>query len=410
MGKRHIGARSEMAIKRGITMDLSKKTLERLLEKIPAMVVLVNKEYRIQYINHVTSATDKASIVGKPQFEFVPEEYREEIRQKCDRVFATGQTAQYEAPGYSHDGRLLWFLVTAERVEIDDGQHYLAMHLLDITERKALNQALEQSDSIRQALIENVPGMVYRGNPDWSIVIMRGCEEISDYTPQEIAAMEHGWLSIIHPDDRQRAAKAGEEIVKSPQSAIHTYRIITKTGEVRWVEDRKKSFFQNGEFAGVDGILIDTTERQTAETQLKKAQEDLIAQQRAAIQELSTPVIQVWNDILVLPLIGTIDTVRANHLIRQLLEAIVERQAIVVIIDITGVAIVDTRVAASLIETVQAARMLGTECIITGINPEIAQTLIRSGVSLGDIKTKGNLQNGLEYAFNVTGRRVEEET
>ncbi|MFC1706875.1 ABC transporter substrate-binding protein [Planctomycetota bacterium] len=144
----------------------------------------------------------------------------------------------------------------------------------------------------------------------------------------------------------------------------------------------------------------------TREIAERKKAEELVREQSQAILELSTPAIQVWDNILVQPLIGAIDTERARQLVEHLLRAIADRQAEVVIIDITGVPVVDTMVAASLMSTVQAARMLGAECVVTGVNPSIAQTLVRSGVSLGDVKTKGSLQGGLQFAFEVTGQRV----
>ena len=137
-----------------------------------------------------------------------------------------------------------------------------------------------------------------------------------------------------------------------------------------------------------------------------KAREETIRAQAEAIVELSTPVIQVWDGILILPLIGTVDATRQEQLMEQILYAIADKRSEAVIIDITGVPVVDTYVAENLIRTVQAARMLGAECVVTGINSEIAQALIRAGVSLGDVTTRGNLQGGLQFAFQLTGRRV----
>lgn len=134
--------------------------------------------------------------------------------------------------------------------------------------------------------------------------------------------------------------------------------------------------------------------------------EQIIRAQSNAILELSTPVIQIQEGILVLPLVGTVDTVRAQQLLAQLLQSISEKKAMAVIIDITGVPMVDTSVASHLIKTVNAARMLGAECLLTGVSPNLAQSLVKAGIPLSDVRTRGTLQTGLEHALKITGREI----
>lgn len=137
----------------------------------------------------------------------------------------------------------------------------------------------------------------------------------------------------------------------------------------------------------------------------------IVASQRAAILELSTPVIEIWNGIMVLPLIGTIDSVRTRQIMESLLTRVVETQAEVVILDLTGVSVVDTAVANHLMKTIEAAELLGTHCILTGISPAIAQTMVHLGVDLGHITTCSSLRVGLQQALRnqgVTLTRVEQ--
>ncbi len=126
--------------------------------------------------------------------------------------------------------------------------------------------------------------------------------------------------------------------------------------------------------------------------------ERVITEQQAAMLALSTPVLQIRDQILVLPLIGTIDSARAAQIVEQLLNSIVETQASIVIIDITGVPLIDTAVANHLIKTIQAAKMLGADTVITGISPANAQTLVTLGVDLSMMTTKGNLRAGVKLA------------
>jgi len=137
-----------------------------------------------------------------------------------------------------------------------------------------------------------------------------------------------------------------------------------------------------------------------------KARQILMEQQSKAIMELSTPVIQIWEEILVLPLIGAVDTARAQLILESLLEEITARQAAVVIIDITGVPVIDTSVANHLLLTIAASRTLGAESILTGVSPINAQTLAKLGVDLRSVTSLGSLQRGLKVAFEMTGNRV----
>ncbi len=134
--------------------------------------------------------------------------------------------------------------------------------------------------------------------------------------------------------------------------------------------------------------------------------ERVMRQQQEAIRELSTPVLQVRDRLLILPIIGLIDTDRARQLTEQLLDAIREFRALVVVMDITGVAAVDSKVANHLIQTVDAARLLGTTVILTGVSPATAQTIVTIGVDLSRIQTVGDLQGGIDLADQLLGYRV----
>jgi rsbT co-antagonist protein RsbR len=137
--------------------------------------------------------------------------------------------------------------------------------------------------------------------------------------------------------------------------------------------------------------------------------ERVIREQQAAIRELSTPVLQVRGRLLILPIIGVLDSQRARQLTEQLLGAIQQNRAKVVVIDITGVASIDETVANHLVQTVEASRLMGASAILTGLSSEIAQTLVDLGVDLGSMRTVGDLQGGLEEAERLLGYRVIQE-
>jgi len=137
-----------------------------------------------------------------------------------------------------------------------------------------------------------------------------------------------------------------------------------------------------------------------------RERERIIREQQEAIRELSTPVLQVRERLLILPIIGLIDPHRARQLTEQLLRGIRANRAKVVVIDITGVAAMDANVANHLVLTVESARLLGARIIVTGLSPEIAQTLVNIGVDLGKMNTVGDLQGGIEEAERLLGYKV----
>ena len=137
----------------------------------------------------------------------------------------------------------------------------------------------------------------------------------------------------------------------------------------------------------------------------QRSREDVVRRQQEEIAELSTPVVKLWEGILALPLIGTLDSARTQTVMENLLQAIVDQSADLAIIDITGVPTVDTLVAQHLLKTIAAARLMGADCIVSGIRPQIAQTMVHLGVEL-DVVSKATLADALLLAFHRTGRAV----
>lgn len=148
-------------------------------------------------------------------------------------------------------------------------------------------------------------------------------------------------------------------------------------------------------------VLIDQLGLYTTEM-YQKTREEVIARQQQELLELSTPVVNLWKDILALPLIGTLDSARTQIVMESLLQKIVETGAAIAIIDITGVPTVDTLVAQHLLKTVAAARLMGADCIISGIRPQIAQTIVHLGVDLGTVITKATLADAFLVALKRT--------
>jgi len=152
-------------------------------------------------------------------------------------------------------------------------------------------------------------------------------------------------------------------------------------------------------------LLIDELGLHTTEV-FQLSREEVIRLQQQEMLELSTPVIKLWEGILALPLIGTLDSARTQIVMETLLQKIVDTGSAVAIIDITGVPMVDTLVAQHLIKTVTAARLMGADCIISGIRPQIAQTIVHLGVGLGDVTTKASLADAFLIALTRAGLSI----
>ncbi len=155
--------------------------------------------------------------------------------------------------------------------------------------------------------------------------------------------------------------------------------------------------------------LLDKLGLFTAEI-YQQSREEIVNRQQQEMLELSTPVVKLWEGILAVPLIGTLDSNRTQTAMESLLQKIVETGAELAIIDITGVPTVDTLVAQHLIKTVTAARLMGAECIISGIRPQIAQTIVQLGVDLGNVHTKATLADAFKLALQRTGLTVVRQT
>ena len=152
----------------------------------------------------------------------------------------------------------------------------------------------------------------------------------------------------------------------------------------------------------VDGMGLFTFDSYT------RAREELIADQAEQLLELSTPVVKLWEGVVAVPLVGTLDSARAQVVMERLLQTLVDTGSPYAIIDITGVPAVDTQVAQHILKTVVAARLMGADCIISGIRPQIAQTIVALGIEFGDIATKSSLADALRHVLRLTGAQRRE--
>lgn len=215
---------------------------------------------------------------------------------------------------------------------------------------------------------------------------------------------ESGWTEL-----RQLLAEISQLRVRQGFTPIETANFVFALKEPLFDHLRKTLVdnpVQAGEEIATTSTLFDKLGLYTIEV-FQKAREQIILRQQQELLELSTPVVQLWQNVLALPLIGTLDSARTQVVMESLLQKIVDTGALIAIIDITGVPTVDTLVAQHLLKTIAAARLMGADCIISGIRPQIAQTIVHLGVNLEDVVTKATLADAFVVALKRTGSSIQ---
>jgi rsbT co-antagonist protein RsbR len=279
-----------------------------------------------------------------------------------------------------------------------DGKEYLCVFARDLSERKRAERDLR----LAQLTIEQAADGIFWSDLTGQVLFVNNaaCKNLG-YTREEILQMNI--LDFDPETSRDAAAQIWEPMRELKTVSLETIH-QRKDGNLMPV-DVTAAYFEFEDQEIICSFVRDNTERKRAETERLTLQEQLIEAQRSALRELSTPLIPITDDVVIMPLIGTIDSARAQQVMETLLEGIAHHSAETVILDITGVQVVDTQVANALIHAAQAVRLLGAQLVMTGIQPQIAQTLVHLGADLRDIITRSTLQAGIAYATAQKGLR-----
>jgi rsbT co-antagonist protein RsbR len=326
-------------------------------------------------------------------------------------------------------GEIRWIEVHVAMEREDSGSFVMYGQVFDISERKRLEQALKDSEETRRkaevlhrTVLDSLPVGVMLANQAREMVIYNPAQQrmvggVAQYDDGNLTGaygifMADGVTPLPMEKSGLVRALHGEEseeeiVVRNPR--------LDRPGRqhVIWTPMRD----DDGKVYGSLGLTQDITLQRELELKLRQRNEELAASEAAktelidklrySIEELSNPILEVWDDVLVMPIIGVVDSRRTADMVQRLLAEVARSQASYVIVDLTGVEIVDTRTADHLMKLVRKVEVVGAHCVLTGIRPAVAETLVDIGVDFGRITTLRNLKHGLREAIRIARRDLD---
>ncbi len=267
-----------------------------------------------------------------------------------------------------------------------------------IAELQAEVTALRARYHLFASVIDNSPNFIFTkdGENRYTHVNQRTAGLFGLPREQIIGKTDSAFFS---PDMAEVIVARDLEIMAGGQAITFEENVKTSQGSFVALTVKFPIYDESGALTGLCGISTDITEQRRVEAERAILQEKMIEAQRATLEELSTPLIPIAAGVLAMPIVGAIDTLRADQILEALLEGIVKHRAHTAILDITGVRVVDAQVASGLVGAARAARLLGARVLLTGIRPEVARILVGLDADLTGVVTLGTLESGIAYAL-----------
>jgi PAS domain S-box-containing protein len=270
-----------------------------------------------------------------------------------------------------------------------------------------LTRALNLKERMYAALAEDQRELVCRFLPDGTLSFVNDAYcRYFDKRREELIG--RSFTPLLFEEDHGVIAEMVDRMMRGEAAVETEHRVVVPSGEVRWMHwiDRPLRD-QDGNIVETHAIGIDVTDRKRAEEHARRSEElreQLVQAQEQAIRELSTPVIPIADEVLALPLVGRMDDKRAQMVLETLLEGVVSMAAETVLLDVTGITMIDTHVADALARTAQAVKLLGATVVLTGIQPHVAQTLVSMGIDMTGVRAVRSLKEGIAWAMQERAR------
>jgi rsbT co-antagonist protein RsbR len=353
--------------------------------------------------------------VGRHISLIVPEELRGQLADIHERLARGEKISDLETVRVRKDGTRFEVAVSISPVKNGAGRIVGGATIArDISERRraeaeraGLAAQVEDERRRLQDLVSSVPGVVWEawGEPDESAqrinFVSDYVEQMLGYTVGEWLQTPNFWLTIVHPEDRDRAAAEARAKFEG-SGGVSEFRWVRKDGRVIHVASHSVPVRDAaGRPVGMRGVTMDITARKDAEERLA----ELLREREQTIEEVSTPVVPVLEGVLVLPLIGSLDSERTSRATRAALQEVARQGARVCILDITGARMVDSHAVANLTNLVQALKLVGAEACVTGVGAQVAQTLVGLGLDLQGLRTYRTLAQALAALLGTQRRR-----
>ncbi|MBN1694418.1 PAS domain S-box protein [candidate division WOR-3 bacterium] len=383
---------------------------KKLIEEMSEGFAYLEEDLTFSFSNPACDSVfgvTEGKLMGRKLTDFLSPESLKEAKKNIITK-EKGKKSVFEIEVNAGDGERR-YLLTRSNPRFDDKGRFAGSFVFfyNITKRVKLEEELIFERGLLNSLLNTIPDHIYfkdeksrfikvsKSLADWFNV--KSVDGLMGKTDFDFFTEEHARPAF---EDEQKIMKTGNAIEGKVEKETHP------DGRVTWVSTTKvPRYDKKGNVIGITGISRDITEKKLWEEEREKKLEA----QREELIELSTPVIDVWEGVLTVPILGSLDSERASRISESLLTQIVEERADVAIIDISGISAVDSAVADRLIRTAKAVRLVGAMAILTGVGVEIAQTIADLGIDMGGLKTMATLKDGLRYVISRNNVKEKED-
>ncbi|MDY6835079.1 MAG: PAS domain S-box protein [Chloroflexota bacterium] len=385
-----------------------------LLESMTDLVWTTDLSYRNRYVNpvvvHMLGYTPE-EYRSLPIQKIMPQKSLNAIKSALDQVHSSSEKrSSLLIIEYLHrDGTIIPAELAICFINDSKGNAVGILGISrEVTKRSDIEEDIQYQGERFKALLRNSSEVICILDEEGTIVYESpSVKRLLDITPEDVIGIPI--LNLIHPDDIPKATSFLAKMTENPGTTVYEQlrRQFGDNGNPwHWLEISGINLLGEPQVEGMVLYYRDISHNKERDSQVSQYQQQLqeaLDQAQLSLREVSTPVVQAWDGILMLPLIGVIDDYRAKLITEDVLSRIADTKATMIIIDVTGVVLMDSRVANHIIRMVNSVALLGTKCIVTGITPIVAQTMIRLGLDLSEITTQRDMQEGLKLALKQTG-------